>query len=209
MCDGLFSFVHFPWTYDTTAHQKHFSLFSDLPCYTGAMKKYVLIAVALVVVAGGALTYTYIQNSNEAERQNAEQTNTSDSKDATDIGKPKTTEKKDAERKDEQKTPSVQPGAYVDYSSDAVANTDGTKLLFFHAPWCPQCQMVDADIKEVGVPEGVTVFKVDYDSNQKLRKKYGVTLQTTFVKIDDDGNLIDKFVAYNEPTFASVKENLL
>lgn len=176
------------------------------------MKKYVLIAVALAVVAGGALTYAYIQNSNEAKRQNAEQTDTTDSKDATDIGKPKASADKDDTKqaqKSKQDTSATQPGAYVDYSSDAVANTDGTKLLFFHAPWCPQCQMVDADIKEVGVPEGVTVFKVDYDSNQELRKKYGVTLQTTFVKIDDDGNLIDKFVAYNEPTFASVKENLL
>ena len=30
-------------------------------------------------------------------------------------------------------------GKYVDYSADLVASTEGTKLLFFHAPRCPQC----------------------------------------------------------------------
>ena len=31
-------------------------------------------------------------------------------------------------------------------------------------------------------------------------KKFGVTLQTTFVKIDQQGNFVDKYVAYDEPT---------
>ena len=55
----------------------------------------------------------------------------------------------------------------------------------------------------------MTVLKVDYDSNQALRQKYGVTLQTTFVEVDKDGNEIEKYVAYNEPTFDSVKANLI
>ncbi len=98
---------------------------------------------------------------------------------------------------------------YVDYKESAIATTQGTKLLFFHAPWCPQCRALEADIQDKGVPEGVTIFKIDYDTNQALRQKYGVTLQTTLVKIDDQGNLIKKYVAYDEPTLAAVKENLL
>ena len=101
------------------------------------------------------------------------------------------------------------PGVYVDYSSDAIANASGTKLLFFHASWCPQCRSIEDSIKKDGIPSGVTVIKVDYDSHQELRQKYGVTIQTTFVKIDDSGNKITSFVAYKEPTFASVQRELL
>jgi len=59
------------------------------------------------------------------------------------------------------------------------------------------------------VPDGVTIFKTDYDSNQALRQKYGVTIQTTLVKIDDDGKLVKKYVAYDEPTLESLTKNLL
>lgn len=103
----------------------------------------------------------------------------------------------------------AQPGVYADYSSEKVAATSGTKLLFFYAPWCPQCRQIDNDIKENGLPDGVTVFKVDYDSNQTLRQKYGVTIQTTFVKIDDNGDKIDSYVSYKEPKFSAVKRELL
>jgi len=100
-------------------------------------------------------------------------------------------------------------GTYTVYQAEKIANTAGTKILFFHAPWCPQCRAIEASIKASNIPEGVTIFKVDYDTNQTLRQKYGVTLQTTFVKVDDQGNLIEKFVAYDEPTFEAVKQNLL
>lgn len=105
--------------------------------------------------------------------------------------------------------PSTAPGSYVDYSDSAVASTKGTRLLFFHAQWCPQCRALEADIKNKGVPAGVTILKVDYDSNQALRRQYGVTIQTTVVRIDDKGNLVERYVAYDDPTLAKVTENLL
>lgn len=100
-------------------------------------------------------------------------------------------------------------GTYVDYTADLLAATSDTRLLFFYAPWCPQCRAVDDSIKTDGLPAGVTVFKVDYDSNQKLREKYGVTIQTTFVKIDNNGNKVKSYVAYAEPRFSSVQRELL
>ncbi len=100
-------------------------------------------------------------------------------------------------------------GTYVNYADDVIAQTSGTKILFFHAPWCPQCRTLEADIQEKGVPSGVTIIKVDYDSSQSLRQKYGVTIQTTLVKVDDQANLVEKFVAYNDPSVASIIENLL
>lgn len=101
------------------------------------------------------------------------------------------------------------PGAYVTYSPEALANAKGTKVLFFHAAWCPQCRQLEAQIKAGPLPDNVTIFKVDYDSNQVLRQKYGVQLQTTFVKVDASGNLIQKYVAYSDPTLQAIKEHIL
>jgi thiol-disulfide isomerase/thioredoxin len=101
------------------------------------------------------------------------------------------------------------PGEYVDYREGIIAEASGTTLLFFHAPWCPQCRTLESDIKTKGVPQGVTIIKVDYDSSQKLRQEYGVTIQTTVVRVDKDGRLVEKFVAYNEPSMAAVEEALL
>ncbi|HEX5797646.1 MAG TPA: thioredoxin family protein [Candidatus Saccharimonadales bacterium] len=102
-------------------------------------------------------------------------------------------------------------GQYLVYSEEVLANAPGQKVLFFHAPWCPQCRSIERTILENknSIPKGVSIIKVDYDSNQALRQKYGVTIQTTFVKIDDSGNLIDKYVAYNEPTIEAVNRDFL
>jgi len=100
-------------------------------------------------------------------------------------------------------------GGYVDYSEATLASAQGERILFFHASWCSQCRSIEKGILAGPIPDGITIVKVDYDSNQNLRKKYGVTLQTTFVKIDQNGNLVDKYVAYDEPTFDAVKRNFL
>lgn len=105
-------------------------------------------------------------------------------------------------------TPQTDAGSYVPYSGDALSRFEGTKILFFHASWCPQCRALEADIKKSGVPAGTTIFKVDYDNAQDLRKKYGVTLQTTVVKVDESGNLISKFTPYQKPTLQNALENL-
>lgn len=107
-------------------------------------------------------------------------------------------------------TPTVEPapvaseGAYVEYSDDAIAQAEGRVLLFFHAPWCPQCRSVESDILADGVPAGVTIIKVDYDSRQDLRQRYGVTLQTTFVEVDADGTELQKHIAYDDPHLDAV-----
>lgn len=103
-----------------------------------------------------------------------------------------------------------QNGQYVEYDEAKLANSKDANYLFFHAPWCSQCRAVEASIHAGGkIPEGVIIYKLDYDSNQELRKKYGVTLQTTFVKVDSQGNFIDKYVAYDSPSIDSVVENFI
>ena len=46
-------------------------------------------------------------------------------------------------------------GTYIDYSESAIANASGTKILFFHAPWCPQCKALDASIKSGPIPSEI------------------------------------------------------
>ncbi|MES2971894.1 MAG: thioredoxin family protein [Patescibacteria group bacterium] len=98
---------------------------------------------------------------------------------------------------------------YIDYSDNAIASNPGKKVLFFHAKWCPQCRSIESDILAGPLPESWTIIKVDYDNSQSLRQKYGVTLQTTFVKVDGQGEQLSKFVAYEEPNLAAIKQNFL
>lgn len=93
-----------------------------------------------------------------------------------------------------------EPGAYVDYYDGVIAETAGEKVLFFHAPWCTQCQQLEQSILSEGVPDGTTIIKVDFDSETELRQQYGVTLQTTVVHVDDDGDALGSTVLYDEPS---------
>lgn len=95
-------------------------------------------------------------------------------------------------------------GAYVDFSDGAIEATMGPKALFFHAAWCPQCRALDEDLRARGAPAGLTVFRVDYDERTDLRQKYGVTLQTTVVFVDDAGEFISSSVLYDDPSVESL-----
>lgn len=159
-------------------------------------KKVLVIILAIILVIGGGVAYLLTSDSQQAEMQDmrAEKTVSGEVVDLP---------------ADASAAQSAQaPGAYVDYNATVIANTSGTKVLFFHAPWCPQCRALEADVKKQGVPSGVTVIKVDYDTSQALRQKYGVTLQTTLVRIDDQGNSVKKLVAYDNPSLESVKQVL-
>ncbi len=105
--------------------------------------------------------------------------------------------------------PVVEKGKYVDYVDGASIKVAGKKLLFFHASWCPQCRALDESIRTSTLPDDTVIVKVDYDSNQALRQKYGVTIQTTVVKINDQGEKVASYVAYEEPNFAAVQKALL
>jgi thiol-disulfide isomerase/thioredoxin len=156
-------------------------------------KKSLFVILGLIVIIAGALTYVFVQSSSKTKT-------TEDTTQQSASDQPITPS---------QTTPTEVTGKYVPYSAATLAEAQGTILLFFHASWCPQCREIERTINEDGVPNDVTVLKVDYDSNQALRQKYGVTLQTTFVKVDKEGNKLASYVAYEEPTFDAVKRELL
>ena len=91
------------------------------------------------------------------------------------------------------------PGRYADYSAEAAADVCYTDtILFFHAPWCPECRGFEKAIESGTVPDGAQILKVDYDSATDLRKKYEVTIQSTFVRVDATGKRIKLWSGYGQ-----------
>lgn len=88
---------------------------------------------------------------------------------------------------------------YVDYSSDNLAKAtanNGRVVLFFAAlKWCPSCQVADRDFKANfdKLPKDITILKVDYDTATELKQKYAITIQDTFVQVDNQGKEITRW----------------
>jgi Transposase len=54
----------------------------------------------------------------------------------------------------------------------------------------PQTALADAALRDRGVPDGFTVFKVDLPTMSELADRYGVTKPDTFVQVDRAGNRV-------------------
>ncbi|MGE3191957.1 MAG: thioredoxin domain-containing protein [Microbacteriaceae bacterium] len=104
--------------------------------------------------------------------------------------------------------PASTPGVYVDYTDTAIAEAEGRVVLFFHAPWCGQCRQLEEGILAQGVPDGVTIIKVDWDTHQDLEQLYGVPMRTTFVELDESGEVVQRLTAYDDPRFEAVVETM-
>lgn len=90
------------------------------------------------------------------------------------------------------------PRGYIsqaDYEKDPAAYAASNVVLFFRADWCSECRETDANLKAAkgDFPKKLIVVNIDYDDNRDLKKKYGVTVQHTFVHVAPDGSLIKKW----------------
>lgn len=151
------------------------------------MNKPVLIVAGLAVFLGlGVL----VSSSNETSSQPS----------ATQTPSEQTTEQPTEQQPEaENAIATKSEGRYIDYSESAIAESGyDTTILFFHAPWCPQCRAFEQDIRTKQIPDGVQILQVDFDSSTELKSKHGVTLQTTFVSVDKSGNTVKKWVGYSE-----------
>ena len=82
-------------------------------------------------------------------------------------------------------------GQYVDFSEQALADASGSsRVVFFHAQWCSTCKFFENDIKSAGVPADITILEADYDTETALKDKYGVSVQSTFVLLNDAGEVV-------------------
>lgn len=156
----------------------------------------VVIAIAVVAVA---LVWLYAQNRQDAMEQNAaEETRIASSP---------------SDNTTEETSDNDAPGTYTTYDAETFSSDTSQRILFFHAPWCPQCRQLDSELSAQQdsntLPQNISIYKIDYDSNQDLRQQYGVTLQTTFIAVDADEGLVRKFVAYDNPTYDSLNQQFL
>lgn len=92
---------------------------------------------------------------------------------------------------------------YVGYSAAAeteARQSGGQTVLYFHADWCPVCQVLDPSIRANldDLPDGLTILKVNYDNETELKRKYGVTYQHTFVQIDNNANKLKLWSGSND-----------
>ena len=102
-------------------------------------------------------------------------------------------------------------GTLADYSADTLAELKGSApvALFFHAEWCATCLGIEADLEEnvSNLPKGTTILTADYDKETELKKEYGVTMQSTLVFLDSDGNAVETLQGAS--TFAQIKTALI
>lgn len=105
---------------------------------------------------------------------------------------------------------STQPGRYETYEVNKVSSEGYEQtILFFYAPWCPECRAFDEAITSSSIPAGVQILQVDYDSATELRQKHEVTLQSTFVEVDANGAQVAKWVGYGkDKSVDAILENL-
>lgn len=119
---------------------------------------------------------------------------------------PQPQDDKDTEPTD---TTTLSEGRYVTYSDGAVREGTYTDtILFFHASWCPECRAFEQAIEASAIPDGVQILKVDYDTSDSLKSAHGVTLQSTFVKVNADGDKLSSWVGYGkDKSINAVLEN--
>jgi thiol-disulfide isomerase/thioredoxin len=89
-------------------------------------------------------------------------------------------------------------GAYIsltDYQSAKESYIDSKVVLFFNAKWCSTCKKARSNLEAdlTAIPADLAIVLVDFDSETDLKRKYGVTVQHTFVQIDADGNELAKW----------------
>ena len=152
------------------------------------MKKIIIAIIALVLVAGGV--YALFGRSDDPK----ESAGTSAIPEPTSQNSStKTVENPDTPVSREVKS----EGRYTSYSQSSLAEAGfETNVVFFFAPWCPECRAFKEAINSGNIPEGVQILEADFDSSTDLKKQYGVTLQSTFVRVDDSGELQKKWVGY-------------
>lgn len=148
-------------------------------------------ALALIVVVSGCASQ---DASTQAAPEESASTRASSGA-ADDAAAPESSAESGSAGDSDGTQPSEQPapGAYIDwdtYAADRAAYQTSDVVLFFHADWCPSCQETQASLEADGVPDGLTVVKVDFDNATDLRQEYGVTLQHTFVHVDADGQAL-------------------
>jgi len=86
----------------------------------------------------------------------------------------------------------VEATGYTDFSEGVLTNGE-TKVVFFHADWCPACRANEKKIMgwlDSGMSFDNTVYKANFDTESAAKAALGVTSQDSFVVVDGEGNVV-------------------
>lgn len=84
---------------------------------------------------------------------------------------------------------------YLDYSPEILKNAKQKNIiLFFHADWCSTCVAFEKKVLSEKIPNDILILKVNYDTENDLRKKYNIITQTSFVLIDNKWELKKRWI---------------
>lgn len=96
--------------------------------------------------------------------------------------------------RDKVKTEKFEEGAPV--ATPSASSKEDLKVMLFYATWCPHCEKYlstgkwdkfDEEVKkEKSITENVKFEKIDYDKNQALGDRYGVSAFPTIIAVDAD-----------------------
>lgn len=137
------------------------------------ISKIVIISLVIIVIIG--VVFLFISQSSNNLKSNLAQENTQELQNESDP---------------------PEGSRYLAYSKEAFESAKGLKrVYFFHAKWCPTCKTANSEIlsRIDEIPEGVRLFKTDYDTQKELKNKYAVTYQHTYVYVDQNGNEVKKW----------------
>lgn len=156
------------------------------------MKKLILPLSIILLVVLIAAVYILISN-NQSKSQNTQTAEPTNSLNNDNVSNSEVESQQSTEMNESSENSNPQPGKYITYSESAL--TEDINIIFFAASWCPSCRALDQDINSnlEDIPFNVTILKADYDKEQSLKVKYGITLQHTLVQVDKDGNEINKW----------------
>lgn len=176
------------------------------------MKKAIFITIGAIVLIGAlvaVLQFSPTQNTNQTVASGDDTSpveQPSDDMPATPDISPTPTSTPDPETSaPEPPAATASAGRYADYSQAAVAASGYNEtILFFHASWCPECRAFEQAITGSDITDGVQILKVDYDSSSDLRQRYGVTIQSTFVKVNASGDEVSQWVGYGRDKSLSI-----
>lgn len=166
------------------------------------MKKHLVLLIAisaLMLSSCSTNSEDSLPNPLENPSQSAqESTESVESEDSTPNSKTESAKEESSDGDSKAPTNSKQAGNYLtleefDGSRDQYAKSD--VVLFFNANWCSTCKIARDNIESNlnSIPSDLTIVVVDFDKENDLRKKYGVTIQHTFIQIDENGNELAKW----------------
>lgn len=100
--------------------------------------------------------------------------------------------------------------SYDDYRANLASYENDRVVYFFHARWCGTCRALEGSLTNNSgqLPADLTFVKVDFDTEDELKEKYGVRVQHTLVQVknDPDNTIVGKWVG--QPNVQAVLEDI-